>query len=235
MLSLKSSQLRTIRYLRENNVEAYHGTSLQLIISSAIQPNSEKIKVTDENIFTRSSPEDVPGFTKDLRMTVVFPRLKVGSQIFVKWKRTQKKPFTVGFSHVESPFFSTPSVKESIELDLPASLKLNWKKTGKYTVTDTSNGNRRIIKAVIRNRPGYKLENQMVSTWDFDSIFIFSNLDSWEEIGKIVWDKWRDRVLITPEIKKLALEITKDKQGLEAARLIYNWVTQNIKYLAVYL
>ncbi len=209
--------------------------SVEVIDAYVIQPNGEKIKVTNKNIFTRSSPGYVPGFTKDMRMTVVFPRLKIGSQIFVKWKRTQKKPFTAGFSHVEIPFFDIPTVKDSIEIQLPASLKLKWKKRGNYTVTDTSDGNRRVIKAVMTNRPGYKFENSMVSAWDFDSMFVFSNLDTWEEIGSMTWEKWRDKVIITPKIKKLALKITKDKQGIEAARLIYNWVTQNIKYLAVYL
>lgn len=209
--------------------------SLELVEAYVVQPNGKKVKVTDKNIFTRSTPEYVPGFTNDLRMTVVFPSLKVGSQTFIKWKLTQKKPFTIGLSDVESPFFSIPTVKESIDIELPTSLKLNWKKRGNYIVTDTSEGNRRRIKAVITNRPGYKFENHMVNTWDFDSMFVFSNLDSWEEISRIVWDKWRDKVVITPEIKKLALQITKDKQGIKAARSIYNWVAQNIKYLAVYM
>ncbi len=209
--------------------------SVELIDAYVIQPNGKKIKVTKENIFTRSSPEYVPGFTNDLRMTIVFPQLKVGSKTFVQWKLIQKKPFTVGLSDVETPFFSIPVVKESIEIELPTSLKLHWKKRGNYTVTDTYEGNLRRIKAVITNRPGYNFENGMVSTWDFDSMFVFSNLDSWEEIGQMIWDKWRDKIIITPEIKKLALTITKDKEGIEAARSIYNWIAQNIEYLAVYL
>ena len=209
--------------------------SLELVEAYVVQPNGEKIKVTDENIFTRSSPEYVPGFNNNLRMTVVFSRLMVGSQTFVRWKLIQEKPSIVGFTHTESPFFSQPTVKESIEIELPASLKLNWKKRGNYVVTDTYYKGRRVIKAVITNKPSRKPENFMVHTWDFDSIFVFSNLDSWEEIGRIVWDKWRDKIVITPEIKKLALEITGDKQGVEAARLVYNWVAKNIKYLAVYL
>ena len=209
--------------------------SVELIEAYVVQPNGKKIRVTDENIFNRSSATDVPGFNNNLRISVVFPRLVIGAQAFVKWKMIQKKPSTVGLSHIESPTFSQPTVKQSIEIKLPKSLKLNWEKRGKYTVTDTNDGDNRIIKAVITNQQGRKIENLMVNAWDFDSIFIFSNLDSWEEIGRNIWDKWRDQVVITPEIKKLALQITKDQEGIEAATSIYNWVTQNIKYLGVYL
>ena len=67
--------------------------SLQLIEAYVLQPDGQKIAVAPENIFTRSSQEsqDAPGFSSSLTTTVVFPKLVVGSQTFVKWKLTQKK------------------------------------------------------------------------------------------------------------------------------------------------
>jgi Domain of Unknown Function with PDB structure (DUF3857)/Domain of Unknown Function with PDB structure (DUF3858)/Transglutaminase-like superfamily len=211
--------------------------SLELIEAYVLQPNGEKVKVASENIFTRSSPESesAPGFTNNMTMTVVFPKLMEGSQTFVKWKQTNKKPSVVGFSSIEYPSFSNSTVKDSVEIELPASLKLNWKKRGNYVVTDTQSGNRRKISAVITNQPGRKAEHGMVSSWDFDSIFVFSNIETWSEIGINLWNKWRDKAIITPEVKKLASQITGDKKGIEAAQLTYNWVAKNIKYLAVYL
>ncbi|MBP5974810.1 DUF3857 domain-containing protein [Brasilonema sp. CT11] len=210
--------------------------SLELVEAYVIQPNGEKVKVTEENIFTRPSQEsqDAPGFSNSMTTTVVFPKLMVGSQTFVKWKLTQKKP-SIDFSDMETPSFRESSVKETVQISIPTSLKLRWKKRGAYVVSDKIQGDRRIITAVIANQPARQSENDMVDPTDVDSIFVFSNLDSWEELGKIVWRNWHDKVVVTPEMKKLADKITGDKQGIEATRLIYNWVAQNIKYVAVYL
>ncbi|BAZ14380.1 hypothetical protein NIES4071_62230 [Calothrix sp. NIES-4071] len=208
---------------------------VELIDAYVVQPNGEKIKVSSNSIFTRSSPEHVPGFNNNKRLTVVFPKLMVGSQTFVKWKFTQKKPSEIDFSSYDVPDFWLATLKRSVEIELPVSLKLNWKKRGNYTVTDTLTQNRRIIKAVITNQPSRRSESGMVSYLDFDSMFIFSNLENWSDIGKIAWDKWREKAIVTPEIQQLASQITGDKKGIEAARLLYNWVVQNIKYLSVAL
>jgi transglutaminase-like putative cysteine protease len=211
--------------------------SLEVVEAYVIQPNGEKVKVTKENIFTRPSQEsqNAPGFSNSMTTTVVFPKLMAGSQTFVKWKLTQKKPSVVGFSGVDSPLFEEPTVKDSVKISLPASLRLRWEKRGDYVVSDQIQGDRRIITAVIANQPGRQYEDYMVDTRDVNSIFVFSNLDSWEEMGKILWRHWHELAVVTPEIKELADKITGDKQGIEAARLIYNWVAQNIEYLAVFL
>ncbi|KAB8333335.1 hypothetical protein SD80_016000 [Scytonema tolypothrichoides VB-61278] len=58
-------------------------------------------------------------------------------------------------------------------------------------VSDKIQGDRRIITAVIANQPACQSENDMVDPTDVDSVFVFSNLDNWEELGKIVWQgKW---------------------------------------------
>ena len=143
---LESGQRSTMDYYPDSQ-------SLELIEAYVIQPNGEKIKATAENIFTRPSQEsqDAPGFTNSLTTTIVFPKLRVGSQTVVKWKLTQKKPSIVGFSDVFTPLFQEPTIKQTVEISLPASLKLQWKKRGDYQVTDKIQGDRRMITATIAN------------------------------------------------------------------------------------
>jgi Domain of Unknown Function with PDB structure (DUF3857)/Domain of Unknown Function with PDB structure (DUF3858)/Transglutaminase-like superfamily len=211
--------------------------SLELLDAYVIKPNGEKIKVSNDNIFTRSSQEsqNAPGFTNSMTISVVFPQLTVGSKTFVKWKLIQKKPSIVGFSRSDTPLFSEPTVKNVIRISLPLKQKLRWDKRGDYVVTDEVKGNRRIITATIKNQPGRQSENGMVDAIDVSPLFIFTNLDTWEELGKFYWQQSRDKIIVTPEIKALANKITGSKQGLEAARAIYNWTTQNTKYVAIYL
>ena len=75
----------------------------------------------------------------------------------------------------------------------------------------------------------------MVSSLDVSPMFIFSNLENWEDIGTIYWQQSAEKVVVNSEIKALADKITGHKQGIDAAREIYNWVTQNIHYVAVFL
>ncbi len=211
--------------------------SLSLLEAYVIQPNGKKIPVTSENIFTRPSQEseDAPGFSNSMTTTVVFPKLIAGSQTFVKWKLIQKKPSVVGFNEIHTPLFDEPTKKYTVKISTPANLKLRWEKRGNYVVTDKIQDNRRIITAVIENQPGHKPENSMVSVLDINPVFVVSNLDSWEKLGAIYWRQSQEQVKITPEIKELALHITGKKQGIEASQAIYNWVAQNINYVAVYL
>ena len=117
---------------------------------------------------------------------------------------------------------------------MPASLKLQWKKRGDYVVTDKIKGEQRIVTAMFKNQTRNQSESHMVSSRDDSPVFVASSLSSWEEIGEISWRLFHDKVLVTPEIKALANQITGKKTGIEAAQAIYNWSTQNIHYIAVY-
>lgn len=211
--------------------------SLDLLEAYVIQPDGTKINVTKENVLTNTSGQlqNKTDSNKIVTMSVTFPKLTVGSQVFVKWKITQKKTPGISFHNYYTPLFDEPTVNSTVRISLPAKLKLRWQQRGGYKVTDEIKGSRRIITATIKNQVGHQPENSMVNPIDISPLFIFSNLDNWEQIGAIYSKQSRDKILVTPEIKALALHITGNKQGIEAARAIYNWVAQNIQYVQIYL
>ncbi|MCU0566813.1 MAG: DUF3857 domain-containing protein [Oculatellaceae cyanobacterium Prado106] len=211
--------------------------SLELVEAYVIQPDGQKLAVTPDNIFTRPSPESqsAPGFTNSMTTTVVFPQLRVGSQIFVSWKSVQKTPEVIGFQRLFCPAFDSPTTRQRIRVVLPVDLDMRWRSQGPYQVTDETQGDRRIIIATLENQPAYLPEDGMVSLLDVSPLFLFSGLENWEALGATYWRQSSDRLQVTPEIQQLADEITAGKQGIEAARVIYNWVTQRINYVAVYL
>jgi len=54
-------------------------------------------------------------------------------------------------------------------------------------------------------------------------------------IASAYYARARQQAVVTPEVQRLADEITKDKADTrEQARAIYEWVTRNIRYVAVY-
>lgn len=211
--------------------------SLDLLEAYVIQPDGTKINVPKENILTNTSGQlqNKTDSNKSVTMSVRFPKLTVGSQVFVKWKITQKKPPVISFYDYDTPLFDEPTVNRTVRISLPTKLKLRWQQRGEYKVTDEIKGSRRIITATIKNQAGRLRENSMVNSIDISPLFIFSNLDNWEEIGAIYSKQSRDKILVTPDIITLANKITGNKQGIEAARAIYNWIGQNIQYVAIYL
>jgi transglutaminase-like putative cysteine protease len=62
-----------------------------------------------------------------------------------------------------------------------------------------------------------------------------STFPDFESIASAYYERAREKAAVTPEIQRLADEITKDKVDVrEQARAIYEWVTRNIRYVAVY-
>lgn len=210
---------------------------LTLLDAYVILPNGKKVKATEKNIFTRPSQatESAPGFTNSLTTTVVFPQLQPGSRTYAKWELQQIKPEEFGFNLVDLPDFESQVMREIVEVHAPNSLILHWDKRGAFHISVVQNKNEKVITATLTNKPAAEKENAMVSPTDSLPVFAMSSLNSWNEIGYIYWANARKKIIVTPEIKMLADKIVGNKKGLQAAQLLYNWVAQNIHYVAVYL
>lgn len=211
--------------------------SAELIEAYVIQPDGRRVDVTAENIFTRPSRESqsAPGFSSSMTTTVVFPQLEVGSKIYSAWRFTQKTPSVIGLHEFDRPNFSYHSRQETISVSLPKDLPLRWAKRGDYQMSDKIEGDRRRITATLKDHKGQAGESGMTSTLDVSPMFAFSNLETWEQLGEIYRRQSQEKLIITPEIEALAARIVGDKTEQDAARAIYNWVAQNLEYVAVYL
>lgn len=63
----------------------------------------------------------------------------------------------------------------------------------------------------------------------------FSTFASYEAIAKAYYEGSRAMAVVTPEIERLAADITKDKSDVRSqVQAIFDWVSVNIRYVAVY-
>jgi hypothetical protein len=74
----------------------------------------------------------------------------------------------------------------------------------------------------------------MVATADFQPTFEATTLPDMAAAGAIVYRESKGRATVTPELATLAARIVGSRTGLDAARAIYDWVADNIRYVAVY-
>ena len=210
---------------------------LEVLEAWVDQPDGTRVQVGPENRFTRPSAasEEAPGFTSSLTTTVVYPQLRPGSRTHVKFSRTQTSPPLLGFNVWSEAELQDAALQDHTEIDLPVGLKLQWRSRGPVTVTDSTEGERRRIVAAMPPTQGEDPERNAVDTSDFQPIFLATTQPDLESVGAIYYRQSQNRAAVTPDIATLAADIVGDRTGLDAARAIYDWVTVNIRYIAVYL
>ena len=224
---------------RDRSAITFYPNSQKLEVLEAWvdQPDGTRLKVGPESQFTRPSAasESAPGFTGSLTTTIVYPQLRPGSRTHVKFRRVQTAPPLLGFNVWSEAEPENPTLVDRVSIDLPAGLALRWKSRGPVHVTDTTTGDRRHVAVEMPPVQGQDSERSAVNSSDFQPIFLATTLASLEAVGAIYYRQSQGRAVVTPEIATLAAKIAGDSTGLEAARAIYDWVTVNIRYVAVYL
>jgi transglutaminase-like putative cysteine protease len=211
--------------------------SLDLVEAWVDQPDGSRLVVQPGSIFTRPSQasQSAPGFTDSQTTTVLFPQLREGSRTHVVWRQTQKTPPLLGLQITSQAPQEWAVGEQIVDITAPESVPLHWRARGDFAVSETIANGSRHVSARIANRPGAEPERNSVASSDFQPIFLATSLPHLEAIGAIYHRQNLDRAVVTPEIEKLAAHIAGDRTGLDAARAIYNWVTVNIRYVAVYL
>ena len=211
--------------------------ALELIEAWVDQPDGSRVVVAAGGVFTRptAAAQSAPGFTNSQTTTVLFPRLTEGSRTHVVWRLTQTHPSMFGFDAYSVGEFNWDTGIDETRIDIPASVPLTWRARGGFAVTDQTEGRTRHIVATLRGIEGQETEPGMVNQWDFQPLFLATTLPSYEAIGAIGAREAAGRAAVTPAIQALADRIAGTAKGLDAARAIYNWVTSNIRYVAVYL
>lgn len=211
--------------------------TLELVEAWVDQPDGTRLVVQPGSIFTRPSPaaQSAPGFTDSQTTTVLFPQVKEGSRTHVVWRQTQKTVPLLGLQIISELPEEWAVGAQTVEIAAPESVPLHWRERGGFTVDETVAGGVRHVSARIADRLGAEAERNAVAASDFQPMFLATSLPDLETIGAIYHRQSLDRVVVTPAIAALAAEVVGDRKGIEAARAIYDWVTGNIRYVAVYL
>jgi len=216
--------------------------SLEVVEAWVDQPDGNRIHVPPSSIFTRPSAasQSAPGFTGSLTTTVLFPQLRQGSRTHIVWQRTQKVPPLLGVNITNQAALEWATGEDISEIEIPAEIPFTWRTRagllgGAFEVEETVRDGVRRIRATIRDLPAREAERNSVSAADFQPLFLATTQPNLEALGALYHRQSRDRVVPTPEIEALAARIAGDRTGRDAARAIYEWITGNIRYVAVYL
>lgn len=201
------------------------------------QPDGTRVRVPPTSMFNRvaQAPDNTPGFVNAMVRAVVFPQLKEGSRTHVVWQLTQTTPAMYGFNVQHLVALEIEAGPRTITINLPADVPFAWRARGGFEVTDAAADGMRQVVAFLPHHASAEPEAAMVHASDVVPGFSATTLPSYEAIGAITAQAAAGRADVTPDIKALADRIAGDRIGIAAARAIYEWVTENIRYVAVYL
>ena len=214
--------------------------TLETVEAYTEKSDGRRVPVDPANIITRDAASGLQAtYAPDLKQrTIIFPDVGVGDTLVM----TNKTNILQGeFSGQFADFDVFPrsqslsSVRLTIEA--PASLDLAVKTTGDG-ITDRieENGGVRRHTVTLVPEPYRPEEPGSVSPIDREPGVMVSTFHSYDELGKAYGRVALPKIRITPPIKALADEITRNISGHRAqATAIDGWVKKNIRYVAVFL
>ncbi|MCU0240012.1 MAG: DUF3857 domain-containing protein, partial [Pyrinomonadaceae bacterium] len=214
-------------------------TDIEVIEAYKILANGKKVLVDKSQIRIKPTPqtEAAPTFSSIKILEVEFGELKKGDSIYSKYIITDKNasfegkfsalvifPLFFDYKYAEinviAPsnypiYFDAVDIAGGKVSDENGQTKWQWKKVDMVGV------------------PIKKVGEQFADSSPRIAITSFSTYD---ELGSAYWNEAKKKVRVTPEVKKLADDITKDitEPKLQASA-IYEWVNKNIRYLSIIL
>ena len=213
--------------------------TVKVLSAFTLQPDGKKIQVPKDAIKTTEDPlsQGAPMFSDSKHKVIIFPNVKVGSRLCYTYKTVAHDvPFRNNFMLPDfySPHYKYPS--HIININISKALPVNIDKRGvDGGLVNQSNGLNH-YQFTYSQTAATTPEPGEVDAYDYSPYLVFSTFPDQASIGKDYQSKLAIKVKLTPEVQKLADQLTdKVTDQREQVRILYNWVKNNIRYVAVYM
>lgn len=213
--------------------------TVEVIEAYTLQADGQKIKVPADAIRTTDDPisSGAPMFSDTKHKIIIFPDVKVGSRLYFKFKTVQHTPLFKG-QFFQSRFFSPHFRYGDYQINLIVSDKIPVQVDAKGVegkLIKTEN-HQKFYHYSYKQDFALPPEASEVEYVDFSPYFLASSFKDQIDLGAAYQVGAHPKALVTPAVQQMADTLTKgivDKRL--QAKAVYNWVTKNIRYVAVYL
>ena len=213
--------------------------TVKILSAYTLQPDGKKIPVPKEGIKTTDDPlsEGAPMFSDSKHRVIIFPNVKVGSRLCYTYVLTAHD---VAFrNNFVLPSFYSPHYKytnQIMNINISETLPVYIDKRGVEGGLIKKSNNQNQYQFTFSQTKVTPPEPGEVEGYDYAPYLVFSTFPDQVSIGKDYQLKLAEKVKLTPEIKQLADQLTdKITDQREQVRILYNWVKNNIRYVAVYM
>lgn len=213
--------------------------TVEILEAYTIQPDGQKIKVTKEAIKTTDDGVNTgtTGFNETKNKTIIYPNVKIGSVLYYKSITKNYKPTFAGhflFTKHFSPHLKYDQQIFTFEVSDKLPLKFATKGV-RGGLVKTAN-HKKYYVFTFKQETASPIEDVEVDYDDFSPYIIATTFKDFIDYGDAYEKGAADKVEITQEIKALANKLTLGMTDEKAqAEVLYRWVSQNIRYVQIYL
>lgn len=209
--------------------------TIAILEAVTLKADGRRLPVADDKIvdIAPQVSREVAFYTDNRTRSIVFPNVEAGDSIRYVYRLTTTGLTWPGFSW--SPFWqdSARTVLSERIFERPAAMPLGVEHHGgDYRTEQVGERVRQIFSW--RNEKSVPAEAGSTSPADWAPRFVVSTFKSYAQIGDHYANLHAAAAAVTPDVVSLAAEIvgaTVDRA--QQARLLFGWVTRNIRYVAV--
>jgi len=166
---------------------------------------------------------------------IPFRDVSVGDTAVLTLRISEKEHYIP--SHYSRAVVIAPGpVRKSVDVTLRAPAALDVRHDEQSLTYDESRQGDEIVRHWSGNSAPAEVDEKNIADLAFSVPALrISTFPDFESIATAYYERARQKAIVTPEVQSLADDITKDKHEVrEQAQAIYEWVTRNIRYVAVY-
>lgn len=216
--------------------------TLEVMEAYTLQPDGSKVVVTPDNIRTLESADasEAPTFSDAKVKVIVFPKVAIGSQLYYRARYFQHTPLFPGHffaSHYFSPHMRYGAVQIHLSHDPGIAVQVDARGMQGGPVRARADDARGWLRYRFdySQSEAYPKESGQLNATDFAPYFAATSMADYAELAKAYQSRAKPLGAVTPAIAKLAAEITAGAgDAQEKVERLYGWVSQNIRYIAIY-
>lgn len=203
-------------------------------------PEGERLEVGADRILEQQTVESAhaPMFDDNKVKVVVFPSVGIGSTLTLRYRRFLRKPVFPGhFAVVEYFSCEVPRKSTSLTIHAPASMTLH------IDAVDLPGGraksddpDRQRWHWHLAEQPARPPEFDSVSDVDYSPRVAVTTFPDFDAVGGAYLHRATSKATVTQSIRALANKLTEGETNpRKQAEILYNWVSTNIRYVAIHL
>lgn len=214
-------------------------SDVEILEAYSLKPDGTRNDVQPDRILTQVPPAaaQAPAFADGKVKVLVFPDVAVGDQVVYKARSTRHEPnFPGQFSGVWVFARTTVTEDARVTLRAPPKMVLHVDARELAEEPSTTVDGLKVREWRFRNPVATAPEPGALDALDREPRLVVSSFGNWAEVAKAYDSRAAAKTVITDEIRRKASEIVGDRKApRDKARAIYEWVSANVRYVAVYL
>jgi tetratricopeptide (TPR) repeat protein len=216
---------------------------VKLDYARTIKPDGTMVYVGEKNIRDVSIYLNFPLYSNARARIISMPEVCDGAIIEYRAKifhkqLVNKKDFVLNYVSQEGEPIKAAKFSVKVPQERSFKYKIINSKYNTFSAnlepTVSTVENKKVFEWNIENVPEIIPESDMSPVSRVTPIIMMSTFEKWDDIYSWWYKLYKDKIEIDDNIKKKITELTKDKPTpLEKLRAIYNFCTQDIRYVAV--